>query len=340
MQRVASSIGLQILICVFLKLIMDIPSTEEGMVVTKNSLEGRCMLSIVRITHVNIICTNKLKLLLSFPSFCLLFFSVCDVSYLKEPFPSVECNPYSAGSMFSLQCQVQAPAPKGPRLEILWFFTSTSDHTVQVSAATLTSFRSIVNQTGMSGQLLTSTITFGPFTNPIHAGGYFCRVALDGNTALFSASTAQAFDTETDAVLNTQPCGGQGLGHTQSDIMRCAGNISYIITATLAPSKTLSALATSNTTMLESQGETTISQIQTSRPVPTVWVYILVGVVVLFFIIIIVLMILYIGQRLKKKRTRDFSKRKFCFITSLHIIMLIQLSSFCNVKLVRRVCIL
>ena len=216
--------------------------------------------------------------MLSFPSFCLFFFLVCEVSYLKEPFPSFQCNPYAAGSMFSLQCQVQAPAPVIPRLEILWFFTNTSDYTVQISAATLTSFLSIVNQTGMSGQLLTSTITFGQFTNPIHAGGYFCRVALDGNTASFSASTAQVFDTETDAVLNTQPCGGQGLGHTQSDIMRCAGNISYIITATLAPSKTQSAiymaslsitsfiplsppLATSNTTMLESQGETTISQI-------------------------------------------------------------------------------
>ena len=238
----------------------------------------------------------------------------------------------------------------GPRLEILWFFTNTSDDTVQISAATLTSFHSIVNQTGMSGQLLTSTITFGQFTNPDHAGGYFCRVALDGNTASFSASTAQVFDTETDAVVNSQPCGAQGLGHTQSDIMKCAGNISYFITSTLAPSKTLSAiymasstitssiplippLATSNPTMLNSQGETTISQLQTSRPVPTVWVYILVGVVVLFFIIIIVLMFLYIGQRLKKKRTRDFVKRKFCFIliTSLHI-MLMQFCSLCNVK--------
>ena len=131
--------------------------------------------------------------------------------------------------MFSLQCQIQAPAPVGPRLEILWFFTNTSDDTVQISAATLTSFRSIVNQTGMSGQLLTSTITFGQFTNPDHAGGYFCRVALDGNTASFSASTAQVFDTETDAVVNSQPCGAQGLGHTQSVIMKCAGNISYFI---------------------------------------------------------------------------------------------------------------
>ena len=254
------------------------------------------------------------------------FFSVCDVYYLKEPFPSVKCNPYSADSVFNLQCQVQAPVPVGPRLEILWFFTNTSIDTVQISAATLTSFRSI-DQTGTSGQLLTSTITLGPFTNPDHAGDYFCRVALDGNTASFSASTAQAFDTETDAVLNSLPC-VQGLGHTERDIMRCAGNISYFITSTLAPPKTLSAiymasstitstiplsppLATSNTTMLDSQGETTISQIQTSRPVPIVWVYILVGVVVLFFIIIIVLMILYIGLRLKKKRTRDFVRRKF-----------------------------
>ena len=54
----------------------------------------------------------------------------------------------------------------------------------------------------MSGQLLTSTITFGQFTNPIHAGGYFCRVALDGNTASFSASTAQVFDTETVLLHN------------------------------------------------------------------------------------------------------------------------------------------
>ena len=252
--------------------------------------------------------------------------------------------------MFSLQCQVQAPAPVIPRLEILWFFTNTSDDTVQISAATLTSFQSIVNQTGMSGQLLTSTITFGSFTSPIHAGGYFCRVALDGNTASFSASTAQVFDTETDNVLSSHSCGTQGFGHTQSNIMRCAGNISYPTKSTLAPSKTLSDIymasstitssiplsppqATSNTTMLDSQGETTISQLQTSRLVPTVWVYILVGVVVLFIIIIIVLMFLYIGQHLKKKRTRDFGKRKFSFIliTSLHIILR-QFSSLCNVK--------
>ena len=58
MQRVAqrsrySCIGLQILICVLLKFIMDIPSTEGGIVVTKNSLEGTC----ICIIHVNIICT-------------------------------------------------------------------------------------------------------------------------------------------------------------------------------------------------------------------------------------------------------------------------------------------
>ena len=184
-------------------------------------------------------------------------------------------------------------------------------------------------------------------------------MALDGNTASFSASTAQVFDTETDTVLSLHSCGTQGLGHTQNNIMRCAGNISYPTTSTLAPSKTLSAIymasstitssiplsppqATSNTTMLDSQGETTISQLQTSRPVPTVWVYILVGVVVLSFIIITVLIFLYIGQRLKKKRTRDFVKSKFSFTltTSQHIIMLMQFSSSCNVKWVRMVCIL
>ena len=176
-------------------------------------------------------------------------------------------------------------------------------------------------------------------------------MALDGNTASFSASTAQVFDTETDTVLSLHSCGTQGLGHTQNNTMRCAGNISYPTTSTLAPSKTLSAIymasstitssiplsppqATSNTTMLDSQGETTISQLQTSRPVPTVWVYILVGVVVLSFIIITVLIFLYIGQRLKKKRTRDFVKSKFSFTltTSQHIIMLMQFSSLCNVK--------
>ena len=166
--------------------------------------------------------------MLSFPSFCLFFFSVCEVSYLKEPFSSFQCNPYAAGSMFSLQCQVQAPGPVIPRLEILWFFTNTSDYTVQISVATLTSFHSIVNQTRIGGQLLTSTITFGPFTNPIHAGGYFCRVALDGNTASFSASTAQVFDRETDAVLSSFPCGAQGLSHTLSDIMTGSGKTGHL----------------------------------------------------------------------------------------------------------------
>ena len=239
--------------------------------------------------------------------------------------------------MFSLQCQVQAPAPVIPRLEILWFFTNTSNYTVQVSVATLTSFLSIVNQnqTGTSGQLLTSTINFGQFTNPIHAGGYFCQVAVDDNSASFSASTVQTYTIETDRILNENPCGGTSV-HTRSTII-CVGNISYFVTSTLAPSKTLSAiymasstitsfiplsppLATSNTTMLDSQSETTISQLQTSRPVPIVWVYILVGVLVLAFIIIIVLMILYIGLCLKRRKTSDLVNRKFCFIliTSLH----------------------
>ena len=74
-------------------------------------------------------------------------------------------------------------------------------------------------------------------------------------------------------------------------------------------------LATSNATMLDSLSETTLSQLQTSRPVPIVWVYILVGVVILPFVVIIVLMILYIGQHLKKK---DFVKSKFSFILRGH----------------------
>ena len=150
-------------------------------------------------------------------------------------------------------------------------------------------------------------------------------------------------------MLNSYSCSLKG-SHTLSNIMRCAGNISYIITSTLAPSKILSAiymasstlissiplsppLATSNATMLDSQSETTLSQLQTSRPVPIVWVYILVGVVILPFVVIIVLMILYIGQHLKKKKTRDFVKSKFSFIltTSLHIILM-QFSSLCDVK--------
>ena len=59
MQRVAQRsrysnglpcIGLQILIFVLLMLIVDISSTEGGIVET-NSLEGRCMLNIVLLQH-------------------------------------------------------------------------------------------------------------------------------------------------------------------------------------------------------------------------------------------------------------------------------------------------
>ena len=243
--------------------------------------------------------------------------------------------------MFSLQCQVQAPTPVGPRPEILWFFTNTSDDTVQISVATLTSFHSIVNQyqIGTSGQLLTSTITFGPFTNPIHAGGYFCRVALYGNTASFSASTAQVFDTETEAVLSSQPCGSQGLSHTQSDIMRCAGNISYpttpglttvstaeeptsstITSSTTTPSPSSSSPPTSDASLGGSVGGTTISQPQTGRPVLSLWVYVLVGVIAVFAMIIIVLTIVCIGLCLKKNKTMDSFKRKFSLV-SLKIII-------------------
>ena len=292
------------------------------------------MLNIVRIIHVNIICTYKRFLFLP-------FFSVCDISYLKEPFPSSQCNPYYAGSMFSLQCQVQAPAPVSPRLEILWFFTNTSDDTIQISAATLTSFHSIVNQnqTGKSGQLLTSTITFGRFTNPIHAGCYFCRVALGGNTASFSASTAQVFDTETDAVLNTHMCGSQGLSHTQNDIMECAGNISYpttpglttvstseeptsstITSSTTPPSPSSSSPPTSDASLGGSVGGTTISQPQTGRPALSLWVYVLVGVIAVFAMIIIVLTIVCIGLCLKKNKTMDSFKRKFSLVSLKKII--------------------
>ena len=273
------------------------------------------------------------------------YYLVCDVSYLKEPFPYVQCNPYAAGSLFSLQCQVQALASVGPRLEILWFFTNTSDDTVQISAATLTSFRSIVNQTEMGGQLLTSTINFGPFTNPIHAGGYFCRVALDGNTASFSASTAQVFDTETDAVLSSQPCGGQGLSHTQSDdIMKCAGNISYpttsglttvstaevptsstITSTTPPPPPSSSSPPTSDASLGSSVGGTTISQPQTGRPALSLWVYVLVGVAAVFAMIIIVLTILCIGLCLKKNKTTDSFKREFSLVSLFRKIIIEKL---------------
>ena len=284
-----------------------------------------------------------LRELLSFFNFLLacinlwLFFFnylVCDVSYLKEPFPSVQCNPYSASSMFSLQCQVQAPAPVIPRLEILWFFTNTSVDTVQISAATLTSFRSIENETGMSGQLLTSTINFGRFTNPIHAGGYFCRVALDGNTASFSASTVQTYTVETDTILNENPCGGANV-HTRSVMMICAGNISdsttsgqvtesstaiqqptsAIISSTPLPSSLPSLPPTSDASLGGSVGGTTISQPQTGRPALSLWVYVLVGVAAVFAMIIIVLTILCIGLCLKKNKTTDSFKREFSLVS-------------------------
>ena len=190
--------------------------------------------------------------------------------YLMEPLSSVPCNPYdvSAGNMFELQCQVQAPATVASRLDLLWFFTNTSGHTVQISSDTLSSLDTItVTQNEASGDslILTSEISFRRFVSPTHAGSYFCGVFVSGAATSFSQSNSQTYDTETSAVINhSSTCDLYPDSFTQL-VMRCAVNVTSPPTATTYPGATSTAMATNN----PSQSDCSLLYL---------WVYVLVGV--------------------------------------------------------------
>ena len=104
-----------------------------------------------------------------------------------EPLSPVPCNPYGGddGSMFELQCQVQAPATVASRLDLLWFFTNASGDTIKICSDTFSSLdriRVTQNKTSGDSLLLTSEISFRRFVSPTHAGSYFCRVSVSGAT--------------------------------------------------------------------------------------------------------------------------------------------------------------
>ena len=128
--------------------------------------------------------------------------------YLREPVSSVRCLPYSGRSDFNLQCVIQAPASAGPRLDIVWLFTNTSGHTVQINMNTFPTppLLSITsqNRTVRNGELIeiTSTMTLGEFSFPTHAGRYFCQVEVDGLTSSLSPSNAQTY-TDYEAIFSS-----------------------------------------------------------------------------------------------------------------------------------------
>ncbi len=262
------------------------------------------------------------------------YFPACDIYYMREPVSTVQCNPFSGASMFALQCVVQAPVSAGPRLDIVWFFTNTTGNTVPINM-TFPPLVSIAsqNRTVMNRELieLTSTITLGRFSDPIHAGRYYCQAQVDGATSSLTPSNALTF-TASDSVFNLNPCGdsngGIGLEDFTQVSTRCAGSISsstvFVPSSTVTPTSTSqsghstsspvlsSVLATSPTTdNIFSRMTTTVSiQAPGGRVSLSLWVYVLVGVAAVFAMIILVLTILYIGLCLKKNKTTDSFKRE------------------------------
>ncbi len=258
---------------------------------------------------------------------------------MREPVSTVQCNPFSGASMFALQCVVQAPVSAGPRLDIVWFFTNTGGNTVPINM-TFPPLLSIAsqNQTVMNGELieLTSTITLGRFSDPIHAGRYYCQAQVDGATSSLTPSNALTF-TASDSVFNLHPCGDSSGGVV--DFIRastnCAGSISsstvFVPSSAVTPTSTSqsyhstsspvlsSVLATSPTTdNIFSRITTTVSiQSPGGRLSLSLWVYVLVGVAAVFAMIILVLTILCIGLCLKKNKTTDSFKREFYFTFSV-----------------------
>lgn len=165
-------------------------------------------------------------------------------------FQEILDDPFNGASTFSLQCVVEAPVSAGARLDIVWFFTNTGGNTVLINEVTFTPLMSIVsqNQTVRNGELvkLTSTITFGRFSDPIHAGNYFCQAQLDGATSSLFPSNAITFTTD-DAVFNFSPCGingGMGLADFTQTARRCAGSISSS-TVFVSPATTVALTSTS-----------------------------------------------------------------------------------------------
>ena len=240
-----------------------------------------------------------------------------------EPLSPVPCNPYGGddGSMFELQCQVQAPATVASRLDLLWFFTNTSGDTVQISSDTFSSLDAIrVTQNETSGDtlLLTSEISFRRFVSPTHAGSYFCRVLVSGAATSFSQSNSQTYDMETINLLNFGPCDLYGDPFSQSAV-RCAGNITSTglpQTSTNNPSTNIDPTASPNAIYSFSTFDSGITMAtknpsQSNHSILHLWVYVLVGVaVVIGMIIIIIIIVLCIKCCLKKTKTTDSFKRE------------------------------
>ena len=146
--------------------------------------------------------------------------------YLMEPLSSVPYNRYE-GSMFELQCQVQAPVTVASRLDLLWFFTNTRGDMIQISSDTfyLDTIRVTQNETSGDSLLLTSEISFKTFVSPTHAGSYFFQVSVSGAATSISRSNSLTYDTDSDDVLNpSATCDVYPDSFTQS-VVRCAGNV-------------------------------------------------------------------------------------------------------------------
>ncbi len=194
------------------------------------------------------------------------YFLACDIWYMREPVSSVQCNPFSGTSMFALQCVAQAPGSVGLRLGIVWFFTNTGENTVPINRNTFPPHRSIASwyQTVMNGKLieLTSTITLGRLSDPIHAGRYYCQAQVDGATSSLTPSNALTF-TASDSVFNLNPCGVE-LGNFTQASTRCAESISS--STVFMPSSTVTPTSTSQSGHSTSSPPTVPSSVLATFP--------------------------------------------------------------------------
>ncbi len=103
---------------------------------------------------------------------------------MKEPIPSISCNPYNQGSILKLQCDIQLlPSVTNNAINIIWWLLpsgrtsnptaisdSTFDPLLQIHQTTLTQNGIVSSTITMNGSLLGSQT---------RVGSYYCQASLN-----------------------------------------------------------------------------------------------------------------------------------------------------------------
>ena len=249
----------------------------------------------------------------------------CDVLYLKEPPPTIQCNPYSVEARLVLECQVQIPATVGSRAKVIWLFQDSNQVKHQITdSAIFSPLFDNTQRTTVSGHawLLYNSITLdgSAMKSQMHRGLYFCQVFLDGkNVTTLSPSSGLLVEDEDNGptyYLNQHPC----LGEIQvQNVMRCAGNISLVTTlkpvlnfTTRLPSTDFPYhSSTVSSISVLGAGATLTTTDQREAPIG-LWIYAMAGIAVTmaFCGITVMLGIFWLGHKLRGVRTIDTFKCK------------------------------